>query len=130
MTPNTTLKVGRRKTATARVLLSTGNGAIKINNKDAKEYFKTENLYQEVLLPLKVTNTIGTYDVNVNVRGGGFTGQAGAISLGISRALVENNAELKSSLRKEGLMTRDPRAVERKKCGQPKARKKFQFSKR
>ena len=130
MTPNTTLKVGRRKTATARVLLSTGNGAIKINNKDAKEYFKTENLYQEVLLPLKVTNTIGSYDVNVNVRGGGFTGQAGAISLGISRALVENNAELKSSLRKEGLMTRDPRAVERKKCGQPKARKKFQFSKR
>lgn len=130
MTPNTTLKVGRRKTATARVLLSAGNGAIKINNKEAKVYFKTENLYQEVLLPLKVTNTIGTYDVNVNVSGGGFTGQAGAISLGISRALVENNAELKSSLRKEGLMTRDPRAVERKKCGQPKARKKFQFSKR
>lgn len=130
MTPNTTLKVGRRKTATARVLISSGNGSIKINNKDAKEYFKTENLYQEVLLPLKITNTIGTYDVNVNVRGGGFTGQAGAISLGISRALVENNAELKSSLRKEGLMTRDPRAVERKKCGQPKARKKFQFSKR
>jgi small subunit ribosomal protein S9 len=77
-----------------------------------------------------VTNTIGTYDVDINVSGGGFTGQAGAIKLGIARALVHNNEELKSSLRKEGLMTRDPRAVERKKCGRPKARKKFQFSKR
>lgn len=130
MSTNSTLKVGRRKTSTARVILTTGKGAIKINNKDAKDYFRTENLFQEVLLPLKITNTLGTYDIDVNVRGGGFTGQAGAISLGISRALVENNAELKSSLRKEGLMTRDPRAVERKKCGQPKARKKFQFSKR
>ncbi len=130
MSTNSTLKVGRRKTSTARVILTTGKGTIKINNKDAKDYFRTENLFQEVLLPLKITNTLGTYDIDVNVRGGGFTGQAGAISLGISRALVENNAELKSSLRKEGLMTRDPRAVERKKCGQPKARKKFQFSKR
>ncbi|MBS1550749.1 MAG: 30S ribosomal protein S9 [Bacteroidetes bacterium] len=130
MSTNSTLKVGRRKTSTARVILTTGKGTIKINNKDAKDYFRTENLFQEVLLPLKITNTLGIYDIDVNVRGGGFTGQAGAISLGISRALVENNAELKSSLRKEGLMTRDPRAVERKKCGQPKARKKFQFSKR
>ncbi len=130
MSTNSTLKVGRRKTSTARVILTSGKGSIKINNKDAKDYFRTENLFQEVLQPLKITNTLGTYDIDVNVRGGGFTGQAGAISLGISRALVENNAELKSSLRKEGLMTRDPRAVERKKCGQPKARKKFQFSKR
>ncbi|MBL8007642.1 MAG: 30S ribosomal protein S9 [Ignavibacteria bacterium] len=130
MSANSTLKVGRRKTATARVILNSGNGQIKINNKDAKDYFRTENLFQEILLPLKITNTLGTYDINVNVRGGGFTGQAGAISLGIARALVQNNEELKSSLRKEGLMTRDPRAVERKKCGQPKARKKFQFSKR
>ncbi|MCY7360760.1 MAG: 30S ribosomal protein S9 [Ignavibacteria bacterium] len=130
MSSASTLKVGRRKTATARVILSPGSGLIKINNKEAKDYFKTENLFQEILLPLKVTNTFGTYNIDVNVSGGGFTGQAGAISLGISRALVENDAELKPSLRKEGLMTRDPRAVERKKCGQPKARKKFQFSKR
>lgn len=130
MSTNSTLKIGRRKTATARVILRPGNGAIKINSKEAKDYFKTDNLYQEVLAPLKVTNLIGTYDISIRVNGGGFTGQAGAIKLGIARALVENNAELKSSLRKEGLMTRDPRAVERKKYGQPKARKKFQFSKR
>ncbi len=130
MTTNSTLKVGRRKTATARVLMKSGNGAIIINKKDAKDYFRTENLYEEVLHPLKATNTLGNYDLNIIVSGGGFTGQAGAIKLGIARALVENNAELKSTLRKEGLMTRDPRAVERKKCGQPKARKKFQFSKR
>jgi small subunit ribosomal protein S9 len=130
MSTNSTLKVGRRKTATARVLMKAGNGAIIINKKEAKDYFRTENLYEEVLHPLKATNNLGNYDLNIIVSGGGFTGQAGAIKLGIARALVENNAELKSTLRKEGLMTRDPRAVERKKCGQPKARKKFQFSKR
>ncbi|MDQ3193374.1 MAG: 30S ribosomal protein S9 [Bacteroidota bacterium] len=130
MSSASTLKVGRRKTATARVLLRTGKGAIMINNKDAKDYFRTQNLFEEVLHPLKATNLLGTYDINIIVNGGGFTGQAGAIKLGIARALVQNNAELKSVLRKEGLMTRDPRAVERKKCGQPKARKKFQFSKR
>lgn len=130
MSSNINTKVGRRKTATARIILSSGSGIIKINNKEAKDYFKTENLYQEVIMPFKVTNTLGTYDVKINVNGGGFTGQAGAIKLAISRALVQNNAEYKSALRKEGLMTRDPRAVERKKSGQPKARKKFQFSKR
>ncbi|MDZ4712279.1 MAG: 30S ribosomal protein S9 [bacterium] len=130
MSTNTISKIGRRKTATARIILKPGNGAITINNKEANQYFKTQNLYEEVLHPLKATNTIGTFDVYVNVNGGGYTGQAGAIKLGIARALVENNAEMKSVLRKEGLMTRDPRAVERKKCGQPKARKKFQFSKR
>lgn len=130
MSTNSTSKVGRRKTATARVILRSGNGMIKINNKEAKDYFRTENLYMEVLHPLKATNTIGSYDLDINVRGGGFTGQAGAIKLGIARALVKNNEELKTLLRKEGLMTRDPRAVERKKCGRPKARKKFQFSKR
>ncbi len=130
MNPSSTTKVGRRKTATARVILKSGNGAIKINNKEAKDYFRTDNLYQEVLQPLKVTNTLGNYDINVNVNGGGFTGQAGAIKLGIARGLVQNNEELRTILRKEGLMTRDPRAVERKKYGRPKARKKFQFSKR
>ncbi len=130
MSTNSTLKVGRRKTSTARVIMKSGNGIIKINDKDGKDYFRTQNLYEEVLHPLKATNTIGNFDITVNVNGGGFTGQAGAIKLGIARALVQNNQELKSTLRKEGLMTRDPRAVERKKCGQPKARKKFQFSKR
>ncbi|MCB0727727.1 MAG: 30S ribosomal protein S9 [Ignavibacteria bacterium] len=130
MSTNSTLKVGRRKTATARVLMKSGNGAIIINKKDAKDYFRTQNLYEEVLHPLKATDTVGKYDLSIIVSGGGFTGQAGAIKLAISRALVENDAEMKSTLRKEGLMTRDPRAVERKKCGQPKARKKFQFSKR
>jgi small subunit ribosomal protein S9 len=130
MSSNTIQKVGRRKTSTARVLMKPGNGVIKINNKEAKDYFKTQNLYEEVLHPLKATSTLGNYDLNIIVTGGGFTGQAGAIKLGIARALVQNNAELKSTLRKEGLMTRDPRAVERKKYGRPKARKKFQFSKR
>lgn len=130
MSPNSILKVGRRKTSTARVLLKPGNGAIKINKKEAKDYFKTQNLYEEVLHPLKATSSLGNFDLDINVNGGGFTGQAGAIKLGIARALVQNNAELKSTLRKEGLMTRDPRAVERKKYGRPKARKKFQFSKR
>ncbi|MBP9190995.1 MAG: 30S ribosomal protein S9 [Ignavibacteria bacterium] len=130
MSTNSTLKVGRRKTATARVLMKPGNGTIIINKKEAKDYFKTQNLFEEVMHPLKATDTVGKYDLSVVVSGGGFTGQAGAIKLAISRALVENDAEMKSTLRKEGLMTRDPRAVERKKCGQPKARKKFQFSKR
>ncbi|HMQ69105.1 MAG TPA: 30S ribosomal protein S9 [Ignavibacteria bacterium] len=130
MSTNSTLKVGRRKTATARVLMKAGNGAIIINKKDAKDYFRTQNLFEEVMHPLKATDTVGKYDLSIIVSGGGFTGQAGAIKLAISRALVENDAEMKSTLRKEGLMTRDPRAVERKKCGQPKARKKFQFSKR
>ena len=130
MSTNSTLKVGRRKTATARVHLKQGPGKILINGKETNVYFKTENLYQEVLQPLKVTNTLGNYDADINVSGGGFTGQAGAIKLGIARALVHYNEDHRSPLRKEGLMTRDPRAVERKKCGQPKARKKFQFSKR
>lgn len=130
MTTNLNTKVGRRKTATARIILTPGNGNIKINDKEAKDFFKTENLYQEVIQPFNVTNTLGTYDVKINVSGGGFTGQAGAIKLAISRALVQNNEEYRKLLRKEGLLTRDPRAVERKKSGQPKARKKFQFSKR
>lgn len=130
MSSNSTLKIGRRKTSTARVILTPGNGVISINKLEANKYFKTENLYTEILQPFEVTGTTGTFDAQVNVNGGGFTGQAGAIKLGIARALVETNSELKSPLRKAGLMTRDPRAVERKKCGQPKARKKFQFSKR
>ena len=101
MSTNSTLKVGRRKTATARVLMKPGNGTIIINKKEAKDYFKTQNLFEEVMHPLKATDTVGKYDLSVVVSGGGFTGQAGAIKLAISRALVENDAEMKSTLRQE-----------------------------
>lgn len=124
------ISVGRRKTSTARVILRNGNGKITINDRDGEKYFATDNCYQEILLPFKKTNTSGTYDVFVNVDGGGFTGQVGAIKLGIARALVNINPEYRAMLKVDSLLTRDPRAVERKKYGQPKARKKFQFSKR
>lgn len=124
------ISVGRRKTSTARVILRNGNGKITINDREGQKYFATENCFQEILLPLRKTNTFGTYDVLVNVDGGGFTGQVGAIKLGIARALVNINPEFRAMLKTDSLLTRDPRAVERKKYGQPKARKKFQFSKR
>jgi small subunit ribosomal protein S9 len=122
--------IGRRKTAVARVFLAEGKGGITINKKDYKEYFTTGPLHYKIEQALQLTETFGQYDVKVNVDGGGITGQAEAIRLGISRALVEINPEFKSMLKVEGLMTRDPRMVERKKFGQKKARKKFQFSKR
>ena len=130
MTPNTNIFVGRRKTAVARVILKQGRGKFTINKKNANEYFKSEALTQEASQPLKVTNTLGNYDVYVNVSGGGISGQVGAIRLGISRALVSNDEEYRTVLRANDLLTRDPRMVERKKYGQPKARKRFQFSKR
>lgn len=123
-------KIGRRKTAVARVYLSEGKGNITINNKDLKDYFTTGTLQYKVNQPFSLTETTGTYDVKVNVYGGGITGQAEAIRLALSRALVEIDAENRLVLKPEGLMTRDPRMVERKKFGQKKARKKFQFSKR
>ncbi|WP_438962183.1 30S ribosomal protein S9 [Nonlabens sp.] len=123
-------KIGRRKTAVARVYLSDGKGNITINNKDLKDYFTTGTLQYKVNQPFALTETTGTYDVKVNVYGGGITGQAEAIRLALSRALVEIDAENRQVLKPEGLMTRDPRMVERKKFGQKKARKKFQFSKR
>ena len=122
--------LGRRKSSVARVILSKGKGKITINSKDVKDYFNTPMLLDKVNQPFRLTDTAGSYDVAVNVDGGGFNGQAEAIRLGISRALVEINPELKPALKAEGLMTRDPRMVERKKPGQKKARKKFQFSKR
>jgi len=122
--------LGRRKTSVARVYLSEGTGAITVNKKDLNEYFSTEVLLGKVKQPFEITENVDKYDVKVNVRGGGINGQAEAIRLGISKALVEINAEWKPSLKAEGLMTRDPRMVERKKPGQKKARKKFQFSKR
>lgn len=130
MASNAITTVGRRKTATARVYLVPGSGKFTINKKEARNYFGTQNLYEAIISPLKVTNTLGSYDITVNVDGGGFTGQVGAIQLGIARALVEVNAESKPALRTNGYMTRDPRMVERKKYGRPKARKRFQFSKR
>ena len=122
--------LGRRKTAIARVYLKKGKGNIVVNDKDYKQYFPITTLQTSVTKPLSLTNSAADFDVTVNVEGGGITGQAEAISLGIARALVEYNAENKPALRAAGLMTRDPRMVERKKFGHKKARKSFQFSKR
>lgn len=123
-------KIGRRKTAVARVYLSKGKGAITINKRELTEYFPTATLQYKVKQPFAITNNEDSYDVNVNVYGGGITGQAEAIRLALSRALCEIDAEHRLTLKPEGLLTRDPRMVERKKFGQKKARKKFQFSKR
>ena len=122
--------LGRRKSSVARIYLKTGKGKITINNRDYKDYFSTGVLQYKVNQPFELTNTVAKYDVNVNVVGGGTNGQVEAVRLAISRALVEINPDHKPLLKEEGLMTRDPRMVERKKPGQPKARKKFQFSKR
>ncbi|NVJ63455.1 MAG: 30S ribosomal protein S9 [Flavobacteriaceae bacterium] len=123
-------KIGRRKTAVARVYLSEGKGNITINKKDVADYFTTATLQYKINQPFALTETEGSYDVKVNVFGGGITGQAEAVRLAISRALCEINEENRAALKPEGLLTRDPRMVERKKFGQKKARKKFQFSKR
>jgi len=122
--------IGRRKTAVARVYLSKGKGKITVNNKEANEVFPIDVLQSKLVQPFVLTDTVGKYNVSVNVSGGGINGQVEAIRLGISRALVEVSAENRAALKVDGLMTRDPRMVERKKPGQPKARKKFQFSKR
>lgn len=122
--------LGRRKAAVARVYLREGKGNITVNDKDYKEYFSTETLQYIVMQPLNLLNVADKYDIKANLDGGGVKGQAEALRLGISRALVKINEEDKSALRTAGFMTRDPREVERKKPGQPKARKKFQFSKR
>jgi len=121
---------GRRKTSVARVYLKKGKGNIVVNKKEFKEYFATNLLQHKVKQPFSLTDTVGQYDVMANVDGGGVNGQAEAVRLAISKALVELNADNKPLLKAEGLMTRDPRMVERKKPGQKKARKKFQFSKR
>ncbi len=123
-------KIGRRKTAVARVYLSKGKGTITINKRDISEYFPTATLQYKVQQPFALTNNEGGFDVKVNVFGGGITGQAEAIRLALSRALCDVDTENRGILKPEGLLTRDPRMVERKKFGQKKARKKFQFSKR
>ena len=123
-------KIGRRKTAVARVFVSKGKGNISVNDKDFKSYFSTATLQYKVNQPLAMTDNEGNFDIKINVHGGGVTGQAEAVRLAISRAMCELNEENRSILKPEGLLTRDPRMVERKKFGQKKARKKFQFSKR
>jgi len=122
--------IGRRKAAIARVYVSDGKGKITVNNKDYKDYFTTETLQYIVMQPLNLLNVSDKYDIKANLDGGGVKGQAEALRLGIARALVVINEEDKPALRTAGFMTRDPREVERKKPGQPKARKRFQFSKR
>ncbi len=124
------LGTGRRKSAVARVRLVPGNGKVTINKKDMDEYFGFETLKMIVRQPLVLTKTEGSYDVLVNVNGGGYTGQAGAIRHGISRALLEVNPELRAALKKAGFLTRDPRMKERKKYGLKAARRAPQFSKR
>ena len=121
---------GRRKNAVARLYMSEGKGEITINKRDYKDYFPTGTLQYTINQAFNLTETAGKFDINVNVSGGGITGQAEAVRLAISKALVKLDPELKPALKAEGLTTRDPRMVERKKFGQRKARKKVQFSKR
>jgi small subunit ribosomal protein S9 len=123
-------KIGRRKTAIARIYLKEGDGKITVNKKDYKDYFPLATLQYVVQQPFAITETTGKYDIQANLDGGGTTGQAEALRLAISRALVEIDPEYRPALKAKGLMKRDPRMVERKKFGQKKARKKFQFSKR
>ncbi|MBT4324284.1 MAG: 30S ribosomal protein S9 [Cryomorphaceae bacterium] len=123
-------KIGRRKTSIARVYMSEGKGNIMVNKKSYSDFFDTAILQYKIQQPFSLTETKDKFDLSVTVKGGGVNGQAEAIRLAISRALVEFNEEFKPVLKSEGLMTRDPRMVERKKFGQKKARKKFQFSKR
>ena len=121
---------GRRKNATARVRLFPGKGEIRVNGRPLLDYFRREVLKMIIEQPFKVTDTLGKFDVLATITGGGLSGQAEALRLGISRALLKWNEELRPELRAGGFLTRDPREVERKKYGRPKARKRFQFSKR
>jgi small subunit ribosomal protein S9 len=126
----TPIFVGRRKTSVARVRLVPGSGKVTVNSREFERYFPSELQRQEVVKPLTVVEAVEKYDVIANVKGGGISGQAGAIQLGIARALINLDSSLHDPLKKAKLFTRDPRMVERKKYGRPKARKRFQFSKR
>ncbi|MGZ8423384.1 MAG: 30S ribosomal protein S9 [Candidatus Binatia bacterium] len=130
MADKTIVATGRRKTSVARVFLKPGQGSLRINNRTLQDYFGRETARMIVLQPFQVTQTAGNFDIEVNVDGGGNSGQAGAIRHGITRALMEYNPDLRTSLKKAGFVTRDPRAVERKKYGRHKARKRPQYSKR
>ena len=124
------IATGRRKEAVARIRMSPGTGKIQVNGRPFDEYFRTVALQNTVLRPFEIAKTINGFDVKVNTHGGGMSGQAGAVRLAITRALTETNPELRGVLKADGLLTRDPRMKERKKPGQPGARKRFQFSKR
>jgi small subunit ribosomal protein S9 len=131
MSPEKTiLATGRRKTSVASLRLVNGSGAIKINGRDFTDYFGSISLQNQILRPLEIANSVHSYDVTVKTTGGGINGQAGALRLALSRALVQLDEALRGPLKQEGLLTRDPRMKERKKPGQPGARKRFQFSKR
>tara|TARA_B100001113_G_scaffold300680_1_gene259511 strand:+ start:241 stop:630 length:390 start_codon:yes stop_codon:yes gene_type:complete len=127
---NDRINVGRRKSSIARINLKKGNGKIIINNSPAKDYFKRDSLVMMLSQPLEIVSFTGKFDFIVNVRGGGLSGQAGAVRLGLSKKLEQIDPSYRSALKKAGMLTRDARVVERKKPGQPGARKKFQFSKR
>ena len=122
--------IGRRKTSVARIFVSEGKGSITVNKKNYTEYFPTASLQYKIKQPFILTNTEGNYDLKITVKGGGTNGQVEAVRLAIARALCKISEEFRSELKPEGLLTRDPRMIERKKFGQKKARKKFQFSKR
>ena len=122
--------IGRRKSAVARIYLSEGKGKITVNNRDVSEYFNTDQLLYVVKQPLNEANVADQFDIKVNLKGGGFSGQAEALRLAIARALIKVDPEYRPALKAKGFLTRDPRVVERKKPGRPKARKRFQFSKR
>ncbi len=124
------IATGRRKTSVARIRLRKGTGAIKINGKDFTDYFPSLSMQNTILRPLEIANAVHGYDLEAKASGGGINGQAGALRLAISRALLQVDETLRVALRGEGLLTRDPRMKERKKSGQPGARKRFQFSKR
>jgi len=130
MAENQIQTVGRRKTATARVTLRPGTGEWKVNGRTLAEYFPRETHRIRIEEPLRTANVAGQFDVTVRVNGGGLTGQADAVRMGLARALVKNDEEVRPAMREKGLLTRDPRKVERKKPGRPGARKRFQFSKR
>lgn len=127
---NETTATGRRKDAIAKIWVKAGSGAIRVNEREFTEYFPSLSQQNDILRPLELTNSVHSFDLRVSTNGGGIQGQAGALRLALSRALVEINPEYRAVLKKEGLLTRDPRMKERKKPGQPGARKRFQFSKR
>ncbi len=130
MADNIVLAAGRRKTSIARVMIKSGKGQIIINGKSPEEYFPAKGLVIIINQPLEATDNNGKWDISISVKGGGFSGQAGAVRHGIARAIVQVDPDSKQALTKRGYLTRDSRMVERKKAGQPKARKRFQFSKR
>ena len=127
---STVAATGRRKNAVARVWLQSGSGRFEVNGRQLKDYLKVESLYTTAVLPLQAVDSMAKFDLRVNAHGGGLSGQAGAISHALARALIAFDPNLRSVLKKKGLLTRDPRMKERKKSGQPGARKRFQYSKR